>query len=46
MKRVPYEEMVAQFARVLEKKGSLPPTRRMPPSSLPRTVWPVCSATV
>ena len=21
MKRVPYEEMVAQFARVLEKKG-------------------------
>ena len=46
MKRVPYEEMVAQFARVLEKKALPPLTRRMLPSSLRRTAWQVCSATV
>ena len=46
MKRVPYEEMVAQFARVLEKKGFIASDAQDAAIIFARTAWPVCSATV
>ena len=43
MKRVAYEEMVAQFTRVLEKHGFIPSDARLPaPSASP--AWAVWSA--
>ena len=43
--RVPYEEMKAQFKRVLMKKGFTEKGADDAATCLPRTAWRVCSAT-
>lgn len=46
MKRVAYEEMVAQFTRVLEKHGFTPSDAKDAAVISPRTAFPACTATV
>ncbi len=43
--RIAYETMLAEFERVLANTVSVQSVPTKQPRSLPRTVWPACSAT-